>query len=298
MRTIRGKIAVVTGAAAGLGRTLALRPAREGAHLHLVDRDVLGAQATADEAKRPGQRTVVTQCDLSKPAEVDHLAAAILAEWGAIDILVNNAGVAWYGPTTNMSDAEWDRVLAINLHAPIRLTTKLLPTLLSRPEAHVLNMASINGWICGSRNSAYEVTKFGLVGFSESLRAEFCRQGLGVTAICPGPVLTDFFKNTPCVHNQRRETPRPPPWICTTPDRVANAAIRAIRRNQAVNVVGWFANLLYYLKRLTPWIFYTVHTVGRGKRVRAKLAQQAKLLTQQRLKAPSIATDEPHRRAA
>lgn len=277
MRIIRGKIAVVTGAASGLGRAIALRLAREGAHLHLVDIDLLGAQAVADEARRAGQRIVVTQCDLARTSEVDHLAAAIRAEWGALDILVNNAGVAWYGQTTRMSDAEWDRVLAINLHAPIRLTTKLLPVLLERPEAHVLNMASINGWVCGTRNSAYEVTKFGLVGFSEALRAEFGRQGLGVTAVCPGPVLTNIFKNTPCSHNRRTETPTPPAWICTTAERVAAATVSAIRRNQAVRIVGWSAQVLYYAKRFAPWIFYAIHTAGRGKRVRSKLTEQTAL---------------------
>jgi NAD(P)-dependent dehydrogenase (short-subunit alcohol dehydrogenase family) len=272
MRVIRDKVAVVTGAASGIGRAIALKLAREGAHLHLVDIDLLGAQAVADEARRAGQRIVVTQCDLARMSEVDHLAAAIRAEWGAIDILVNNAGVAWYGPMIRMSDAEWDRVLAVNLHAPIRLTTKLLPVLLGRPEAHVLNIASINGWVCGSRTAAYEVSKFGLVGFSEALRAEFGRQGLGVTAVCPGPVLTNLFKNTPCSHSQRVETPMPPAWLCTTADRVAAAAISAIRRNQAVRIVGWSALLLYYAKRFAPWVFYAIHTAGRNRRLRAKLA--------------------------
>ena len=91
---------------------------------------------------------------------------------------------------------------------PIRLTRRLLKTLLSRPESHIVNMASICGWVCGGRFNAYHVSKFGLVGFSEALRAEFNRHGLGVTALCPGPVQTDLYKNSGTGYSDR-ETPRP-----------------------------------------------------------------------------------------
>ena len=272
MRTIKDKVAVVTGGGSGLGRTIALRLADEGAHLQLVDIDLSAAEATAGEIRSRGVRAEVTQCDLSDPRAIDALGEELIGHWGAIDILVNNAGVAWYGPTTNMTGSEWDRLLAINLHAPIRLTTKLLPALLARPEAHVINMASICGFVCGGRYAAYHVSKFGLVGFSEAIRAEFGRHGLGVTAVCPGPVLTNLYKNAPCGY-RHRETPSPPAWLCTTADRVAAKTIRAIYRNQAVTFVGLAAHLLHYSKRLAPWVFYALHNIGRGRRVREKLVQ-------------------------
>jgi short-subunit dehydrogenase len=271
MRTIKDKVAVVTGGGSGLGRTIALRLAGEGAHLHLVDLDLAAAELTAQEIRSRGVQAEVTQCDLSDPRAIDALGEKLIGHWGAIDILVNNAGVAWYGPTTNMTGDEWDRLLAINLHAPIRLTMKLLPALLARPEAHVVNMASICGFVCGGRYAAYHVSKFGLVGFSEAIRAEFGRHGLGVTAVCPGPVLTSLYKNSPCGY-RHRATPSPPAWLCTTADRVAAKTIRAIYRNQAVTFVGLTAHLLHYSKRLAPWVFYALHTIGRGRRVREKLA--------------------------
>jgi 3-oxoacyl-[acyl-carrier protein] reductase len=274
MRTIKGKIAVVTGAGSGLGRAMALRLAREGAHVHLVDIDQAAAEATAVEARRCGVHAAVTQCDLADPAAIEDLAAALIQRWGAIDILVNNAGVGWYGPTLNMEPEAWDRLLAINLHAPIQLTTRLLPILLARPESHVVNTASIAGWVCGGRQAAYQVSKYGLVGFSESLRAECSRHGLGVTAVCPGPVLTNLYKNCPS-GNEGRDTPSPPAWICTTEERVAAQAIRAIYRNQAVTVVGWSALVLYYAKRLIPWLFYALHDIGRSKSLRRKRAAHA-----------------------
>jgi short-subunit dehydrogenase len=131
-------------------------------------------------------------------------------------------------------------------------------------------MASIAGWVCGGRYAAYHVSKFGMVGFSEALRAEFGRQGLGVTAVCPGPVLTNLYRNAPC-GSAGKGTPSPPAWICTTPERVAEAVVRAIYQNRAITFVGLSAHLLHYSKRLAPWIFYWLHNIGRSKGIRRKL---------------------------
>jgi short-subunit dehydrogenase len=274
VRAIRDKVAVITGAGSGLGRAIALRLAREGAHLHLVDINQAAAEQTAAEASSRGVRAVVTRCDLTNPQAIDGLASAIIRRWGAVDILVNNAGIGWYGRTNEMSSEAWDRMLAVNLHAPIRLTTKLLRHLVARPEAHVINMASICGWVCAPRFAAYHVSKFGLVGFSEALRAEFGRRGLGVTAVCPGPVRTTLFDHAECGY-QDRQVPLPPAWMCTTAERVAEKTIRAIYRNQAVAVVGASAQLLYYAKRFAPWMIYALHNIGRGRSVQQKLQEQA-----------------------
>ena len=270
MRVIKDKIAVVTGGAGGLGRAIARRLAQEGAHLHLVDIDRAALGQAADEIRSHGVTCETSVCDLADAAAIDRLADGLIARDRPLDILVNNAGVAWYGPTAKMPSEQWDRLLAINLQAPIRLTTRLLPVLLARPEAHVVNMASIAGWVCGGRYAAYHVSKFGMVGFSEALRAEYCRQGLGVTALCPGPVLTSLYKNAPS-GNAGRQTPAPPAWICTTPERVAAAAVRAIYRNQAIRFVGLSAHLLHYTKRLAPWVFYLLHGIGRRKNLQRKL---------------------------
>ncbi len=272
MRTIRDKVALVTGGGSGLGRAIALRLAKEGARLHLADVNAAAANETAEQIRAIGQQAAVTVCDLTDPAAIEGLVADVQSQWGGLDILVNNAGIAWYGPTQKMTDDEWDKLLTLNLHVPIRLTTRFLKTLLSRPESHVINMASICGWVCGGRFAAYHVSKFGLVGFSEAMRAEFNRHGLGVTAMCPGPVLTDLYKNSGCGYSER-ETPQPPAWLCTTADRVAAKTVRAIYRNQPISLVGGAAYLLYYAKRLAPSVFYALHGIGRGKNVRQKLAE-------------------------
>lgn len=273
MRTIQGRLAVVTGAGSGIGRALAMRLAAEGARLHLADIDAPAVRAVADEITKSGGSAAVSIVDLSTTRGVDQLVSEVSAGGSGPDILVNNAGIGWYGPTHRMSDDEWDRLLAINLDAPIRLTRRLLPAMLARPEAHVINMASICGWVCSSRFAAYHVSKFALVGFSEALRAEYNRQGLGVTAICPGPVLTNLYKSAGS-GSTHRQVPSPPSWLCVTPQRVAEKTVRAIYKNSPLAFVGAAAYLLYYGKRFAPSLFYALHSIGRSKNVRKKAAGQ------------------------
>ncbi len=215
MKRIDGKLALVTGAASGIGRATALALAQKGANLFLVDINQPQLAATADEARRKGIRVDARVCDLSRPAEIHRTVEALLASWGGLDILVNNAGIAFYGPTLQMTDEQWERLLAVNLHAPIQFTRELLPALLARPEAHILNMCSIAGLVAGPRLTAYHVSKFALVGFSEALRAEYGHRGLGVTALCPGLVRTNIFQSAATAPG--KSVPRFPAWMSTSP---------------------------------------------------------------------------------
>ena len=150
-----------------------------------------------------------------------------------------------------MTAAQWDWLIGINLLAPIQITRELLPILLERPEAHILNVCSISGLVAGGRFAAYHTSKFGLIGFSESLRAEYGRRGLGVTALCPGPVQTNLYRQ--CATGQEGKTvPEPPRWLCSTVDSVAHSAVKAIRYNQRMPIVGLLAHLLWNMKWLAP----------------------------------------------
>ncbi|MCA9017661.1 MAG: SDR family oxidoreductase, partial [Planctomycetaceae bacterium] len=186
MRNLCGKKALVTGAASGIGREIALQLAAEGVDLFLLDIKEAELADTAETATLLGSQVFCLHCDLSDSSQVTSAVQTVLEKWDDLDILVNNAGVAFYGPTHTMTAAQWDWLLAINLLAPIQMTRELLPTLINRPEAHIVNVSSICGLVSGSRFSAYQVSKFGLLGFSEALRAEYSRQGLGVSTICPG----------------------------------------------------------------------------------------------------------------
>ncbi len=170
MRKIEGKLALVTGAAAGIGRSLALALARERTDLLLVDIDAAGLAGTVATAASAGAEVQSCVADLSRSEEVSRVAARARDQGGGVDILVNNAGVAYYGTTHEMADDQLQQVLSVNLLAPIQLTRELLPSLFARPESHVLNVCSVAGLVGVSRLALYNTTKFALVGFSESLR--------------------------------------------------------------------------------------------------------------------------------
>jgi short-subunit dehydrogenase len=252
MKSIRGKRALITGAASGIGREIALRLALEGADVWLLDVDLAGLREVARDAQVCGVEAVAVRCDLSEPAEISAALVEMLSAWGAIDILVNNAGVAYYGPTEKMTAQRWDWLLAINLLAPIQITRELLPVLMARDEAHVLNVCSVAGLVAGPRSAAYHVSKFGLVGFTESLRAEYGRRGIGVTALCPGPVQTNHYKSS-VSGSKRKAVPVPPAWLCATPARIADEAVRAIHKNRRLVVITPIAHLLFNAKRFAPW---------------------------------------------
>jgi NAD(P)-dependent dehydrogenase (short-subunit alcohol dehydrogenase family) len=266
MRVLRGKRALVTGAASGIGRAIALALAREGVDLWLLDVDQPGLAQTASAARCAGVEAWPRQCDLAQPGEITAALRDLLDRWGGVDIVVNNAGVVYYGPTDRMTAEQWDWLLGINLLAPIQIVRELLPTLRERPEAHILNVCSIAGLVAGGRTAAYHVSKFGLVGFSETLRAEYGRRGIGVTALCPGPVRTNLYASG--ISGKGPLVPLPPRWICASEHVVARKAIRAIRRNRRLVLVTPLAHLLFHLKRWTPWIFDLMNQLSRKRQKR------------------------------
>lgn len=264
MKQLKGRRCFLTGAASGIGRELALQLAREGTHLYLVDVDADGLQRTIDDCRKDGVVAVGRVCDLSKPAQVSAAVADLLARWQYIDLLVNNAGVAYYGPTENMTGAQWDWLISINLLAPLQITRELLPTLLSQGEAHILNVCSISGIAAGGRFAAYHVSKFGLVGFTEALRAEYNRRGIGVTNLCPGPVSSNLYNRA--ISGRSKPVPTPPNWLCASPELVARRGIRGIKRNKRLVLVTPLARLLYWAKRISPGLLDGLNHISRRKR--------------------------------
>ena len=191
-----------------------------------------------------------------------------------IDVLINNAGVAYYGPTEGMSQQQWDWLMNINLMAPIQITNHFLPKLTERPDAHIANMCSISGMVAGGRFAAYHTSKFGLIGFTESLRAEFGRKGIGVSAICPGPVKTNLYEAAASSDTQKK-VPSPPDWLCASPERVAELTIRAIRRNKRQVLITPLAHGLFQMKRFVPGVIDFANQFSRKKKRRlAQLQQQ------------------------
>ena len=193
MRQLENKRALVTGAASGIGRSIALELARHKVHLVLADRNQVGLAHTASEVAALGVECATYHYDAEIPQQVTSLAGFAQQQGTGIDILVNNAGVTYYGPTDRMEIGHWNTLMEVNVMAPVRLTHELLPTFIHRPEVHIVNICSVLGLVGLPKVCAYSTSKFALVGFSESLRSEYGKQGIGVTAICPGFVKTKLF---------------------------------------------------------------------------------------------------------
>jgi 3-oxoacyl-[acyl-carrier protein] reductase len=269
MQFLKGKIALVTGAASGIGRAIAMRLAHEGTNLHLVDINPFGLNEVAAEAHHRGVTATTRVCDVSQLNEIKSCIAHGLDRWGGFDLLVNCAGITYYGKTHCMSEEHCEQLLAVNVRAPMHFTRLLLPSLLAREESHILNMASFLGLIGIHKLSAYSASKFAIVGFSESLRAEYARTNLGVTALCPGFVETPLFETSP-YGSDRRQPMQPPRWMLTTPDKVAARAIKAIYRDEALVVMQHYARLTHFTKRFLPSLIDFATHLSR-KRLAAKV---------------------------
>ena len=253
MKRLRGKKALITGAACGIGRAIALELARAGTDVYLLDVDSPGVETVCDEARQLGVDAVAGVCDVGEADQVTRSVASVLEQWGTLDILVNNAGVLCWGTIRHITAEQWQRTLAVNLHGPIQFIHELLPTLLERDEAHILNVCSMNGLFAMRKLAPYQTSKFALVGLTESLRADLRKTSVGATALCPGFVSTDFIAGADTT--DRHGGSNAPAWMCATPEQVARKAVRAIRRNQALTLVTPTAKLLWLAKRISPWAF-------------------------------------------
>jgi NAD(P)-dependent dehydrogenase (short-subunit alcohol dehydrogenase family) len=258
-RDLRGSVAVVTGAASGIGRATALECARRGADVGICDVDEAGLESAAEEIRARGRRAVARVTDVSRADAVEAFAAAVRDELGAARLLVNNAGIGVGGAFLDVPLAEFERVVGVNLMGVVHGCTSFLPAMVeARRGGHVVNVASMAGYCAGPLMTSYHATKFGVVGFSESLRPELAPHDIGVTAICPGVIDTNItrtsrFHGPDWDESRRDELVRAFQRRGYGPDRVARKILLAVRRNRTVAPVSPEAWLGYYLKRLAPW---------------------------------------------
>lgn len=261
MRSFRGKRALVTGAASGIGRAIALALAKEGTSLWLLDLNEAALSSAAREAEDHGVDVVTNVCDLADPKQITEVVTAIHARWGGLNILVNNAGIAHYGPMHLITADQWQRIMSVNLLAPIQLIRELFASLNAQDDAHIVNICSMFGLFPFRKLSAYQTSKFGLVGFTLALRGEYQRFDFGITAVCPGLV------QTPMIHELKRSgdgKPAPvlPALLFATADKVAARTLTAMRKNKGLVLVSPTARVGWWLMRLSPTLFDWLNREG------------------------------------
>jgi len=193
-----GRVAVVTGAASGIGRATAIRLAEEGAAVALVDRDAAGAEETAATLRRAGARAGVHTCDVASSAQVASTATRIAEELGPVDVLANVAGIgdtAGLGGIEEIDDARWSLVLAVNLSGAFYWCRALLPGMAGRGRGAVVNVSSLAGRSKSANGGlAYTASKAGVLGLTRHLAFDYGPRGVRVNAICPGGVDTPMLR--------------------------------------------------------------------------------------------------------
>ena len=224
MKHLSGKVAVVTGAAMGMGKCISELLLKEGCRVALVDinRDIL--KKTEGELSPDGVCESYV-CDISEPAEVSNLAIKIEKSMGTVSILVNNAGIVVAKGLLEMDDIQIKKILDVNLASMFWTTKAFLPGMISHNEGHIVNIASAGGILALPNLAAYCASKFGVIGFTDSLRQEMKKNKhpIEVTYVCPNTVGTGMFEGSKMATGTRE----------LNPHDVSKKIITAIKKNQA-----------------------------------------------------------------
>jgi 2-hydroxycyclohexanecarboxyl-CoA dehydrogenase len=194
---LEDRTVIVTGGASGIGRATALLLAREGASVIIGDIDEVGAQSTAAEGRAAGVAVDFLPLDLTSIAAIDNFIAAVHARARPVGGLVNGAGWDMIQPFLDNPLEMWDRVLAINLTGPIRLTRGLLSPMVEARAGKIVNISSDAGRVGSTGETVYAAAKGGLIAFTKSLAREMARYGINVNCVCPGPTDTPLFQRQP-----------------------------------------------------------------------------------------------------
>jgi 3-oxoacyl-[acyl-carrier protein] reductase len=192
MNTLKGKVAVITGASKGIGKSIASTLAREGCHVALVSRSESGLESATEELAQTGAEVLRVRADVRKIEDVERFVSQVEKRFGAAHILVNNAGIGIFSNVVEMSEEDFRAVLETNLFGVFYCTKLVLPMMIRQQEGHIINISSLASKNNFSSGSAYCASKHALNSFAECLMLEVRHHNIKVTTICPGSVQTDF----------------------------------------------------------------------------------------------------------
>lgn len=254
MTQLNNAVVLITGAAGGFGQELTRQLLEAGSRLILTDLDAAVLEERVAAIRRTVSTGEVLAClavDLADRAGCESLHRQVKALALPIDILINNAGIAFYGRTDEVPVEKWERLMQINLLAPLRLSALFATEMIDRRSGHIVNISSMAGWSGSEGLAYYAASKFGLRGFSEALFNDVKQYNVRVTAVYP------FFSRTPILQVERfgtlaQEDRGLPEHLVTDPAKVIAATIQGIRNNHLHVFPDATAKVIHRLKRYSP----------------------------------------------
>jgi len=222
----KGKIVLVTGAGQGIGRATVLAFAREGADIVCNDLNLDWAESITREVRTIGAKAMAIQANVAVEGEVTAMVAKVVGEWGGIDILVNNAGIGRPMMVEDMSKAEWNRILDVNMGGVFNCSKAVIPTMKARKGGKIINIASLAGKTMSYHGGAdYTASKAAVLGFTRHLAFELGPYQINVNAICPGVTMTPLVEAHSTIEMRESVRSRTPLKDLVKPEDIANAVI-------------------------------------------------------------------------
>jgi NAD(P)-dependent dehydrogenase (short-subunit alcohol dehydrogenase family) len=257
MKSLDGKKVVITGAASGLGRSLALALARKGCRIGVADVNTEGAAETLEMVKAAGGDGETFKLDVSQPEEVEAMAAHFFEKWGGVDLLVNNAGVVVAGTVGDIPLENWKWIFDVNFWGMLYGCHYFIPRMKAQGKGYILNVASAAGLISLMHMAPYNTTKAAVISLTETLKMELAAErNIGFTVLCP------MFFNTHLLDNMKFTNEFEPEFAHATfdyarmtSDEVAEVALKAVEKGRIYCVPQFNGRYYWALKRLNPFFF-------------------------------------------